>query len=280
MKQDVMTREPIKRSEFRLWLGKQYYCMRRRILWWSGKWKFAKPRPEAECPYLCAAHATPLLRKLKKLDMYLQENKIHNLSLAIPRLDGVVLRPGETLSYWQRIGNPTARKGYREGMQLKNGQVSTAVGGGLCQCSNLLYWITLHTPLTVTERHRHGYDVFPDVNRTQPFGCGATGSYNYIDLMIRNDTPHTWRLKLWKDERELHGEWYCDVPLEERYQVYEREHWMQSEYWGGFTRHNVISRKVFGPDGELLADEYVTENHVIMMYSPMLSESGETGKGG
>jgi vancomycin resistance protein VanW len=98
--------------------------------------------------------------------------------------------------------------------------------------------------------------------------------------MIRNDTPHTWKLKLWKDEKELHGAWYCDAPLEERYQVYEREHWMQSEYWGGFTRHNVIARKVLGPDGELLADEYVTENHVIMMYSPMLSESGEPGKGG
>ena len=57
----------------------------------------------------------------------------------------------------------------------------------------------LHTPLTVTERWRHGYDVFPDSNRTQPFGSGATCFYNYMDLMVRNDTPDTWRLVLQGD---------------------------------------------------------------------------------
>lgn len=44
--------------------------------------------------------------------------------------------------------------------------------------------MALHTPLTVTERHRHGYDVFPDAERTIPFGSGATCFYNYGDLMI------------------------------------------------------------------------------------------------
>lgn len=279
VEQQILTPEPVKRSPARLWLGKRYFCARRWIWWHTGGLRFGKPRPELKCAYLCASHATPLLRKLKELDMYLQENKVHNLSLAVPKLDGVVLLPGETLSYWRRIGPPVARRGYREGMQLKNGTVSSAIGGGLCQCSNLLYWMTLHTPLTVTERHRHGYDVFPDVDRTQPFGGGATCSYNYMDLMIRNDTPHTWRLRLWLDDEKLNGAWYCDAPQDVRYEVYEREHWMQGEYWGGHTRHNVIARRVFGPDGELLDDECVTENHVIMMYSPMLSEAGAENGG-
>ena len=51
-----------------------------------------------------------------------------------------------------------------------------ATGGGLCQLSNLIYWMTLHTPLTITERYRHSYDVFPDSNRTQPFGSGEPAS--------------------------------------------------------------------------------------------------------
>lgn len=33
--------------------------------------------------------------------------------------------------------------------------------------------MTIHTPQTVIERHRYGYDVFPDSNRTQPFGSSA-----------------------------------------------------------------------------------------------------------
>ena len=79
-------------------------------------------------------------------------------------------------------------------------------------------------PLTVTERWRHGYDVFPDSNRTQPFGSGATCFYNYMDLMVRNDTPDTWRLVLQVTDTHLEGEWRADGPQTCRYEVYEKEH--------------------------------------------------------
>ena len=61
--------------------------------------------------------------------------------------------------------------------------------------------MTLHTPLTVVERYRHSYDVFPDSGRTQPFGSGATCVYPYRDLMIRNDTQTTFRLHVTVGER-------------------------------------------------------------------------------
>ena len=179
---------------------------------------------------LWMAHATPLVRRLRDADLWMQENKVQNLRLAAARLDGMTLLPGETLSYWRSIGNPTRRKGYVEGMLLRNGRVVPGVGGGLCQCSNLLYWMTLHTPLAVTERHRHGYDVFPDADRTQPFGSGATCFYNYLDLTIRNDTPDTWRLMLRVTDTHLEGEWRCSAPQTLRYEVYEKEHYFQGEY--------------------------------------------------
>lgn len=270
-----ITPEPIRRSDLRLWLGARYFRARRWLWWHTGKVRFAKVRADVECKYQCAAHQTPLMRKLKDVDMRLQENKVRNLRLAVAKLDGVVLMPGETLSYWRCIGNPTRRKGYVEGMLLKNGGVTTAVGGGLCQLSNLIYWMTLHTPLTVTERHRHGYDVFPDSNRTQPFGSGATCFYNYLDLMIRNDTPRPYRLSLRVEEHDLEGAWYSDAPPSFFYEVYESEHYMQGEFWGGHTRHNVICRRVFDLTGSQIDDQYVTENHAIMMYNPLL-EAGET----
>jgi len=49
-------------------------------------------------------------------------------------------------------------------------------------------------PLAVTERWRHNYDVFPDSDRTQPFGSGATVAFNYIDLQITNETNSTFQL--------------------------------------------------------------------------------------
>ena len=80
--------------------------------------------------------------------MQYQYNKITNLRLAAARLDGVVLRPGETFSYWRLIGRPSRRKGYLDGIVLFCGTFRPGVGGGLCQMSNLIFWMTLHTPLT------------------------------------------------------------------------------------------------------------------------------------
>ena len=40
-------------------------------------------------------------RHLRGEDQELQENKVANLRLAVARLDGIVLYPGETFSYWR-----------------------------------------------------------------------------------------------------------------------------------------------------------------------------------
>ena len=47
---------------------------------------------------------------------------------------------------------------------------------------------------------------------------------------------------------------------------------MQPEYWGGYTRHNMICRRKYDKSGNLEADEYIVENHAIMMYSPFLEK--------
>ena len=155
--------------------------------------------------------------------MFWQENKVVNLRLAAQRLDGVLLRPGETMSYWRLIGRPSRRKGYREGMVLFLGRIGGDIGGGLCQMSNLIFWMTLHTPLTVVERYRHSHDVFPDANRTQPFGSGATRAYPHRDLMIRNDTNQTFQLRVWVGKEHLHGQWRAETVVQHRYEIVEKD---------------------------------------------------------
>ncbi len=118
----------------------------------------------------------------------------------------MLIRPGETFSYWKTIGKPTRLKGYQKGMNLYYGSFRAETGGGLCQLSNLIYWMVLHTPLTVTERHRHSFDAFPDSNRTQPFGSGATCAYNYRDLQIANQTDETYQICLRIEDHDLVGE--------------------------------------------------------------------------
>lgn len=264
--------QPKRRSALRLKLGEGYYGLKRKRLWRKLEPQFAKERTAASLPHPCAAHETVLLRRLKDVDMWMQENKIINLKLAVGQLDGLLLRPGEIFSYWRLIGRPCRRKGYVEGMILRNGGFTAGVGGGLCQLSNLIFWMTLHTPLTVIERHRHGYDVFPDAGRTQPFGSGATCFYPHGDLMIRNDTENTYQLRLRVGAENLEGAWRCDAPPRRRYEIVERNHEMRSEYWGGYSRHNELYQRCYALDGTLLAERKVIENHALMMYSPFLEE--------
>lgn len=139
--------------------------------------------------------------------MQYQYNKITNLKLAASRLDGLLLRPGETFSSWRLVGKPTRRKGYQDGMVLFLGRIGYDIGGGLCQLTNLIFWMTLHTPLTVIERYRHSHHVFPDSNRTQSFGSGAACADPYRDLMIRNGTNRKFQFRVWVGTKNLEGEW-------------------------------------------------------------------------
>lgn len=263
-------RPPIHRSWLRLRLGKAYYSAKRYALWCSPKFKWAKKRQTEPLPALQFTHETPLMRHLRGEEMVWQENKVVNLRLAAKRLDGIVLRPGETFSYWRLIGKPSRRKGYKEGMVLFLGRIGGDIGGGLCQLSNLIFWMALHTPLTVVERYRHSHDVFPDVSRTQPFGSGATCAYPHRDLMLRNDTDQPFQLRVWVGETHLHGEFRALREPECRYTVLEKEACIRQMSWGGYVRHNELWRKV-ERDGETWEEPLVT-NDAIMMYSPLLPE--------
>jgi len=207
--------------------------------------------------------------------MWYQYNKITNLEVATKKLNGIVIQPGETFSYWRLIGKPTRKKGYMDGMVLFYGGFKSGIGGGLCQLSNLIYWMTLHTPLQVTERHRHSYDVFPDSNRTQPFGSGATCAYNYLDLRIYNPTDEPYQLNLHLTKEHLVGQWRTTKEPINTYEVYEKVHQMTLEYWGGYVRHNTIHRRVLNLSKEVIGDEYITENHAIMMYQPFLEDGSK-----
>ncbi len=205
--------------------------------------------------------------------MQLQRNKITNLKLAVAHIQRVVIWPGETFSFWKLVGQPTRRKGYLTGLVLQDGKATAGTGGGLCQLGNLIYWMALHSPLEVKERYRHGFDVFPDVNRTIPFGCGATLSYNYIDLQLHNPTEQAYQLVFRFTDTHLQGQIRSAGEPKLAYKVYESNHLMRGEIWGGYTRHNQIRRKVLDKEtGEEQADEWITENHAIMMYNPLLEK--------
>lgn len=252
-------------------LGPAARRIRREIQWRERGVDFRVDRREPDAfPHVVARHATPLFRSLQGLDQQLQRNKVVNLRIAAHRLDGVVLEPGVRLSFWREVGKPSRRRGFLDGMVLNHGRIAVGVGGGLCQMTNLLYWMTLHTPLSVVERWRHTYDVFPDAQRTQPFGSGATCAWPLLDLQIENGTRVPYRLSVAATDTHLVGSWTAAEPLKVQYRIEERGHRMTHEGPGLYVRHNELWRLEYGECDALLFEEIVAANSALMMYAPFL----------
>ncbi len=253
----------------RIWQKRQA----RRLSDVAGRVSFASACSAEPLRFVCKRHSSLLRRKLGDSDPVLQENKVRNLEIACPRIDGVLIRPGEVFSFWHSIGEATAAKGYVEGMQLSRGEVIRGVGGGLCQLANLLYWMALHTELDVVERHHHSFDPFPDEGRVLPFGSGAGVFYNYIDLRFANRTENTFQLKVWLTEDHLKGAIFSDTEPRFSFHIVERDHRF-SEFAGRTYRENEIWREVIDRrTGERLREELVVRNRAEVKYA--LNFSGE-----
>lgn len=270
---DRLVEKPKERGSLRKYWGKEYFILKRKWKWLTDGTKYVSRYSKAMCPYSIIKHKSFLLRPLKDVDMILQHNKVTNLRLAIEKISGTTLLPGQTMSLWKLVGRPTKSKGYLDGLILHNGTTTRGVGGGLCQLGNLLYWMVLHSDLDIVERYRHGYDVFPDINRTIPFGCGATLSYNYIDFQIKNNTEESYKINLWLDDEYLNGELLSSQQCNHTFKIIETDHQIKQQWWGGYTRHNKIWKQRFSLSGDYINEELVAENHAIMMYNPLLEKA-------
>ena len=240
---------------------------RTRLGWALGGVRFAASYEFRPLARRVRKHQSLLLRKLGESDMRLQYNKVRNLQLAVTRLNGIIIRPGETFSFCRLVGKPTRRKGYLEGMELAHGEARPGTGGGICQLSNLINWLVLHSPLTITERHHHGFDPFPDQGRVLPFGSGATVFYNYVDYRFRNETARTFQLLFWVTDTRLEGELCVDAWLPETHHVYEKAHaFVRKE--GKLYRRNELWREVRkASGGVVLRDELLYRNCAEVKYA-------------
>ena len=123
------------------------------------------------------------------LKQELKPNKAKNKNLlrAIKRIEQIQINPNEILSFWRIVGNPSKKNGFTESRSLVNGKIENTIGGGLCQLSGLMYYISLIAKLEILERHNHSIDIYNEETRFTPLGSDATVAYGYKDLKIRNN---------------------------------------------------------------------------------------------
>lgn len=141
------------------------------------------------------------------------ENKRENLTIAATRIQNVIIQPEEIFSFWALVGAPLAKHGYQEGRALVNGQLKAVMGGGLCQLSGILYYLTLKAGLTPIERYSHSTDIYTEATRFTPLGSDATVVYGYKDLRFINSLsqPICFRIGITADQ--ITGEFCTPNPI-------------------------------------------------------------------
>lgn len=241
-------------------------CMIRNIKDILSDEKIAKKQISEELPNIVKSNSSILIRKLHGVDIKLQENKVTNIELACKKINGIVIKPGETFSYWKVVGKTTKKEGYKEGLVVTRQGLKSGFGGGLCQMANMIHWLVLNSPLTVTELHHHTDALFPDERRRVPFGTGTSVSYSNIDYRFKNTTDQDVQILVWCENGELCGELRSEKEYPYRYKLVEENHHFKKEgefyYRISQVYRLVIDRKT----NKEIDKELILDNHSKVLY--------------
>lgn len=241
--------------------------------------RFAEIKSEQLLPVPVYKHKSLIRRKLGNVDMQLQENKAVNLSLAAPQIDHILIRPGETFSFWRLVGDATEEKGYQMGLTIAGGKPSKGIGGGMCQFTNLLHWMFLHTSMEITEHHHHdAIDLFPDFGRQIPFGTGTSILYNYLDYRVKNTTDCTYQIIAYTTEQYLCGEIRADKPQPCTYHIHAEDEFFSRENGIVYRNGRIVRETIDVHTGNHIAREIIRENHARVLYDTSHLTIRETEK--
>jgi vancomycin resistance protein YoaR len=115
-------------------------------------------------------------------------SRVHNVVLAASRINGTLVKPGDTFSFNNTLGDVSAFTGYQQAYIISGGKTILGDGGGVCQVSTTLFRAILNAGLPVIERQAHAYRV-GYYEQDSPPGIDATVYAPSPDLKFKNDTP-------------------------------------------------------------------------------------------
>lgn len=242
-----------------------------------GREKYSCFRQKERMPTVVSSQCNGMIKHGPGIDLQLQLNKADNIRLACSRMDGLVVKPGETFSFWQIVGKTSRSNGFKEGRVIINGRLVAGYGGGLCNLVNNINLLVLHSPLTITELHHHSDALAPDPDgKRTPYSAGTSVSYNYIDYRFRNDTHQPVQLCVWCEGEDLHAELRTTMPFPYTYRIVEEDHHFCKENDGVFYRNSRIYRETLDRStGQLIHRELHWKNHSKVMFDASLIPSDQ-----
>lgn len=232
---------------------------------------YSKTQSGELLPYLVFESECPMYNTDTGFDMVYQENKVHNLKLAAAKLDGLLIRPQETFSFCLATRFADRETPYRDGLVVVDGKLTTAYGGGLCQITNLLFWVFLHSPLTIAERHGHLVKDFPEPPSDAPIGVDATIAEGWKDLKVKNETDQTFQISVTFDKTHIIGRLYVEKEPEFCWQVENGDTAYYRKEGKVFEEVDVLQKKVSLQTGAVQEEKIMYRNRCEIGY-PLAEE--------
>ena len=147
-----------------------------------------------------------------------------NIGRAAELVNGTVLKPGETFSLNDTVGERTAANGFVKGFIISNGIYEEDFGGGVSQVATTLFNAAFFAGLKDVEHKPHSFYI-----DRYPIGREATVAWGLVDLRFKNNTPHgiliqagiepsspvsqgAMTVKMWSTKR-----WDIEAGVSERY---------------------------------------------------------------
>ena len=118
------------------------------------------------------------------------QGRRNNVQIAASKFHGIVIKPGETFSFNQWLGEVTKEEGYDESLIIFGNETIPDVGGGICQVSTTAYRAAFWAGYPIVERWAHAYRVGYYEQGGQPVGLDATIYSPHVDLKFVNASPY------------------------------------------------------------------------------------------
>lgn len=203
------------------------------------------------------------------------QDRNNNIRLASQAINGTVIQPGESFSFNNIVGQPTAAKGYRE---AANDYGKVSMGFGINQVATTLYCSALISDLEVVSRSASAQPPFSDI-----LGLDAEIIWGSTDLKLRNN--HSYPVQLVVSEVygsvtvQILGTEYRDYFIKLSHEVTDtHEPKVEHAYYtfensDGYQNGDVVQDGLLGltvksyklkysrSNGKLLSKDYETTSH-------------------
>ena len=104
-----------------------------------------------------------------------------NVHLAAGKLNGLIIRPRQTVSFNERVGPRSVDAGFQKAPEIVGDELTIGIGGGTCQVSSTLYGAALYGGFKIVDRRSHSRP-----SSYTRLGLDATVAYPKVDLKLMN----------------------------------------------------------------------------------------------